>query len=149
MTTRTSLAERLVRAFLRFHAWLYLRTGGRLGHRLVGVPSLVLRTTGRRTGARREAVLVYARDGAGYVVVASNGGADRPPGWLGNVRAEPRVEIQVATRRTPGTARIVEASDPDHPRLWALVNRVNHGRFEGYQRRTARGIALVVATPDA
>jgi deazaflavin-dependent oxidoreductase (nitroreductase family) len=131
-------------AFLRLHQAIYERTDGRIGHRLIGVPSLILRTTGRRSGLTRAAVLAYGSDAGSYVVVASNGGQDRPPAWLHNVRANPEVEIQVGRRRAAGRARIVEAGDPDYPRLWRLVNAVNHGRYDGYQRLTERPIALVV-----
>ena len=65
---------------LRLHQAIYERTDGRLGHRTIGVPTLLLRTTGRRSGATRTNGLVYARDGDAYLVVASNGGADREPG---------------------------------------------------------------------
>ena len=132
--------------FLHLHQALYVRTDGRFGHRLIGVPSLILRTTGRRTGLTRTAVLAYGSHADSYVVVASNGGQDTPPAWLHNVRANPDVGIQVGRRRAAGQARIVEASDPDYPQLWRLVNKVNHGRYDGYQRRTARPIALVVLT---
>lgn len=135
-------------AFLRFHQALYVRTGGRIGHRLIGVPSLILRTTGARSGEPRTAVLTYGRDGADYVVVASNGGQDRPPAWLANVRATPQVEIGVGSAQSGARAAIVNAGDPDYPRLWALMNRVNHDRYDGYQRRTTRPIALVVLTPE-
>jgi deazaflavin-dependent oxidoreductase (nitroreductase family) len=137
----------LTSAFLRLHQSIYVRTDGRLGHRLIGVPSLILRSTGRRSGRTRTAVLVYGREAGGYVVVASNDGADRPPAWLSNVRATPDVGIQVGRLRWPGRSRIVEAGDADYPGLWRLVNEVNHGRYDGYQRRTSRPIALVVLTP--
>jgi deazaflavin-dependent oxidoreductase (nitroreductase family) len=133
-------------AFLRVHQAVYERTDGRVGHRLIGVPSLILRTTGARSGLTRTAVLAYGRDGGAYVVVASNGGQDRPPAWLHNVRANTAVEIQVGRRRAAGHARIVEAGDPDYERLWRLVNQVNHGRYDGYQRLTTRPIALVALT---
>jgi deazaflavin-dependent oxidoreductase (nitroreductase family) len=136
-------------AFLRLHQAVYERTDGRLGHRLIGVPSLILRSTGRRSGQTRAAVLTYASDPGGYVVVASNGGQDAPPAWLHNVRADHKVAIQVGRRRSSGTARIIEAGDPDYPRLWRLVNEVNHGRYDSYQQRTARPIALVMLTPAA
>jgi len=130
--------------FLRLHQAAYVGTDGRLGHRLIGVPSLILRTTGARSGLTRTAVLSYGSDAGRYVVVASNGGQDQPPAWLHNVRANPEVGIQVGRRRAAGRARIVEADDPDYPRLWRLVNGVNHGRYDGYQRLTTRRIALVV-----
>lgn len=139
----------IARAFLRLHQAVYERTDGRLGHRLIGIPSLILRTTGRRTGKTRSAVLVYGSDESRYVVVASNGGQDRPPAWLHNVRANPEVSIQIGPRRAAAQARIVESGDADYPRLWRLVNEINHGRYDGYQKLTERPIALVLLTPAA
>jgi deazaflavin-dependent oxidoreductase (nitroreductase family) len=132
---------------LSVHQWLYSRSGGRVGHRLIGVPCLLLRTTGRKSGTVRTSALVYARAGESYVVVASNGGADRPPGWLFNIQAEPKVEIQVGTMTTAANATVVNASDPDYPRLWKAVNDNNHGRYDGYQAKTSRPIPVVVVTP--
>ena len=143
-----SIGHCLQLAFLRAHVSLYARTGGRVGHRLMGVPTLLLHTTGRRSGLRRTAVLAYGRDGSDFVVVASNDGRDEPPAWLLNVRADPAVTVQVARRSAAGRARVVEPGDPDYPRLWTLVNRVNHGRHDGYQRQTTRPIALVAVTPS-
>ena len=137
------------RQFLHLHQAVYERTDGRLGHRLIGVPSLILRTTGRRSGQIRTAVLTYGSDAGSYVVVASNGGADQPPAWLHNVEANPAVGIQIGRRRAAATARIVNAGDADYPRLWRLVNTVNHGRYDAYQKLTTRPIALVVLTPEA
>src|SRR5882757_5611692 len=123
---------------LRFHEQLYKRTDGRVGHRMIGVPTLLLRTTGRRSGATRTNGLVYARDGDSYLVVASNGGADRAPAWLYNLRADPEVGIQVRRERLTGTARVIEPSDPDHERLWRTVNDNNRDRYTAYQQKTAR-----------
>ena len=132
---------------LRLHEQLYKRTDGRIGHRMIGVPSLLLRTTGRRSGASRTNGLVYARAGDDYLVVASNGGADRSPGWLHNLRANPEVEIQIARERRKGTARVVEPSDPDYGRLWRVVNDNNHDRYIAYQKQTARAIPVIVLRP--
>jgi F420H(2)-dependent quinone reductase len=55
--------------------------------------------------------LVYARDGDDCLLVASSGGADRPPAWLHNLSAHPDVEIQVWRERRRGTTRIIEPSD--------------------------------------
>lgn len=132
---------------LTLHQRLYERTDGRIGHRMIGVPCLLLRTTGRRTGQTRTSALVYARDGQDYVLVASNGGSDRAPGWLFNIEARPEVEIQVGRRRIPATARVVPATDPSYPRLWKLVNDRNFGRYDRYQTKTERPIPLVAATP--
>src|SRR5438132_1962097 len=132
---------------LRLHEQLYKGTGGRVGHRMVGVPTLLLRTIGRRSGAARTNGLVYARDGDDYLVVASNGGADRHPAWLHNLRANPDVEIQVGRERRKGAARVLGPSDPDYERLWKIVNGNNKDRYFAYQKQTSRQIPIVVVTP--
>ena len=90
-TAVASAGHALQLAYLRLHQAVYQRTRGRIGHRLAGSPSLMLRTTGRRSGSPRTAVLTYARDGADFVLVASNDGQDRPPAWFLNVGANPAV----------------------------------------------------------
>jgi deazaflavin-dependent oxidoreductase (nitroreductase family) len=134
-------------AFMGLQQSVYVRTDGRLGHRMIGVPTMLLRTKGRRTGQIRTAALVYARDGEELVLVASNHGYDRPPGWYFNIEADPRVEAQVGRSRWSGTARVVGPEDPDYPRLWRLVNDNNHHRYEAYQTKTSRPISLIVVKP--
>src|SRR5205807_9987443 len=142
-----SIAETVFSSTLQVHAFVYERSNGRVGHRLLGVPTLLLRTTGRRSGATRTNALVYASDGNDYAVVASNGGDDKPPAWLHNLKAQPRVEVQVASDRRPATARVLERGDPDFERLWRLVNENNSDRYDGYQSQTQRPIPVVVLTP--
>lgn len=142
-----SLSTRVQHEVLRAHQKIYETTDGLVGHRMIGVPTLLLRSTGRRSGQQRCNALVYAEDAGSYVVVASNGGADKPPGWYFNVQADPSVEIQIGRSKRPGTARILTPGEPDYERLWRLANANNHNRFDGYQKRTARPIPLVVLTP--
>lgn len=132
---------------LRVHEKLYKATDGRVGHNMIGVPTLLLRTTGRKSGATRTNALVYARDGDDYLVVPSNGGADRNPAWLHNVRAKPEVEIQVGRDRRPAAVRVVEPSDTDYDRLWKIVNENNKDRYTAYQEKTSRPIRVVALTP--
>jgi F420H(2)-dependent quinone reductase len=134
---------------LKIHEAIYKRTDGLVGHRMIGVPTLLLRTTGRRSGATRTNGLVYARDGDDYLVVASNGGADRHPAWLHNLRANPGVEIQIGRQRQPGVARMVGRSDPNYERLWKIVNENNRDRYTAYQQQTSREIPVVAITPGS
>ena len=115
---------------------------------MLGVPCLLLRTTGRRTGRSRTSALVYARDGADYVVVASLGGSDRAPAWLHNVRADPHVGVQVGRERFPAVATVLERGTADYARLWRSVNDVNRSRYDAYQAKTSRPIPLVRLTPS-
>jgi len=132
---------------LRVHDRVYKATDGRIGHRLIGVPTLLLRTTGRRSGVMRTNSLVYARDGADYLVVASKGGADQPPAWLLNLEAKPEVEIQIGRERRKGRCAVVHPSDPDYSRLWKIVNENNGDRYSAYQKLTSRPIPVVAITP--
>lgn len=132
---------------LRVHEFLYRRTDGRVGHKMIGVPTLLLRTTGRRSGETRTNGLVYARDGDDYLVVASRGGSDQAPGWLYNVGADPEVEIQIGRERRPARARVIERSDPDFERLWKIVDDNNGGRYSAYQEKTERQIPIVAIAP--
>jgi deazaflavin-dependent oxidoreductase (nitroreductase family) len=138
----------LTSQILGLHERIYKATDGRVGHRMIGVPTLLLRTTGRRSGATRTNGLVYARDGDDFLVVASNGGADRPPAWLHNLQANPDVEIQVARERRKATARVVEPPDADYDRLWKIANDHNRDRYIAYQKQTARPIPVVVLRPS-
>lgn len=142
------LVDGLQSGFLRFHQAVYQGSRGFVGHRMIGVPSLLMTSVGRRTGKSRTAALVYAKDDEAYVVVASNGGADAPPGWLHNVRSEPSVEIQIGRKRFGAIAEVIEAGDARYPGLWKLVNARNHGRYDRYQSNTTRSIALVRLTPS-
>jgi F420H(2)-dependent quinone reductase len=132
---------------LKVHQFVYERSGGRVGHRLAGTRSLLLRTVGAKTGQPRTNALTYVKDGADYVVVASMGGAPRSPGWYHNLRANPDVEIQVGTKRIPVTARAVLPGDPDRDRLWRLADENNEGRYRAYQKQTSRPIPVVVLSP--
>src|ERR1700759_5384838 len=120
-----SLYATAFRTTLRVHQFLYERTDGRIGPRLLGVSTLLLRTTDRRTGQLRTNALNYVEDGGRYIVVASKGGAPSPPAWLLNLQASPHAEVQIARRRIGCTATVLTEGDPDFPRLWKLVNDKN------------------------
>jgi deazaflavin-dependent oxidoreductase (nitroreductase family) len=144
----SSPGEQALRLFARVHDTLYQRTGGRIGHRIPGAPnSLLLHTVGAKTGLPRTNSLSYARDGDSYLVVASNGGDRRSPGWLHNLKADPSVEINVGSRRFAATAVTVGAGDPDYGRLWRIVNANNANRYDGYQAKTDRPIPVIRLTP--
>jgi deazaflavin-dependent oxidoreductase (nitroreductase family) len=132
---------------LRLHERLYKASDGRIGHKMIGVPTLLMRSTGRRSGETRTNALVYARDGADYLVVASNGGADKDPAWIFNLKADPEVEIQIGRERRKASARILGPPDPDYGRLWKIADEGNHDRYSAYQKQTERPIPIVVVTP--
>jgi deazaflavin-dependent oxidoreductase (nitroreductase family) len=126
------------------HTRLYRLTGGRLGHQAAGLASLLLTTTGRRSGAARTVALTYVPDGGDYVVVASNGGADRHPAWWLNLQSVPRATVQVGADVVPIVAR---AADPDERRrLWPKLTAANPF-YTRYEELTARAIPVVILRP--
>src|SRR4051812_18139312 len=102
------MLEALFSGILRVHQAIYEATDGWIGHRVLGVPTLLLRTIGRKTGQTRTAGLVYAKDGESYIVVASDGGADTSPGWFFNAQANPDVEVQFGRTRRKAKAETIE-----------------------------------------
>ena len=139
--------------YLKLHSFLYRHSGGFIGSRFIVGQALLLTTTGRRSAKLRTTALIYVRDGERLVVVASNGGSNRPPSWLLNLQAHPEVEVQISRHKFP--ARATVASAEERERLWPVVNRHNmglapimhlgaRGRYDVYQRHTTRVIPLVL-----
>lgn len=134
----------LSRAFA-LHTAAYRATGGRVGHRLPGLPQmLLLDHVGARSGTARTTPLVYAEDGPNLVLVASKGGHPRHPAWFHNLRAHPDTTVQVGAERRTVWARV--AGPGERERLWALAVAEYRG-FETYRDRTDREIPLVVLEP--
>jgi F420H(2)-dependent quinone reductase len=143
-----SMAEKVAYQFMRVHDTVYQKTNGWVGHRLMGLPSLLLHTVGAKTGKPRTTSLTYARDGDDYLVVASNGGAPRSPGWYHNLKANPDIEINVGPKRFAVTAKPVLPGDQDRERLWQIVTKYNKA-YPEYQKRTSRPIPIVRLTPKS
>jgi deazaflavin-dependent oxidoreductase (nitroreductase family) len=115
-----------------------------LGGRLVGRHILILTTTGRRSGRKRSTPLFFARDGEAWVVIASNGGEDRYPGWWYNVRANPEVEIEVGRDTVRCRAEAVSAADT--PALFEKLCAV-YGGYRRYRERTDRELTVFRLRP--
>jgi deazaflavin-dependent oxidoreductase (nitroreductase family) len=127
------------------HVRRYRETGGEYGHDWKeGTSTLLLTTTGRRSGEPRTTPLIYGRKGDSYLIVASKGGAPEPPGWYANLEAQREAEIQVLDETIPVRART--ASESEKPDLWErMVAEWPH--YDDYQRRTERPIPVVVLEP--
>lgn len=123
----------------------YLASGGTQGHESGGVYTLVLATTGRRTGIPRRTCLIYGSVGEDFVVVASKGGADEDPAWFKNLKADPSVGVQVGGRRFTARARV--ASSAERAPLWLQMTRI-FPLYEEYAQKTDREIPIVLLTPQ-
>ncbi len=126
------------------HKTLYRLTGGRVGARMGPMDILVLTTTGRKSGAPRSTPLAYFRDGANFVLVASDGGADSNPAWYLNLQSKP--EVTVLLGQTQQRMRAATAAPADRARLWAMIVRQSPN-FAGYEKQTSREIPVVILQP--
>ena len=150
--TEARLAQNLP-GWVVAHAERYLASGGTDGHMYtitpagypeMTVPSLLLTTTGRKSGDRIIFPLFYGRVGGSYIIVASKGGAPEHPGWYRNLVANPEVEIQVGTERIRARART--AAGEERARLWQEAVKF-WPPYADYQRKTEREIPVVVLDP--
>ena len=84
----------------RGHVAIYRLTRGAIGHRFPGMPPfLLLEHAGAKSGVLRTTPLGYVRDGPNLVLVGSNGGGPKNPGWFYNLRANPEARIWIGAAR--------------------------------------------------
>ena len=123
------------------HTDRYKETDGDVGHDWQGTQVLLLTTTGRKSGEERELPLIYGTNGDDYLIVASKGGADQPPAWYLNLKADPNVVVQVKGDRFDAQAR--EASAEEKADLWSTMT-AEWPAYDDYQTKTDRDIPIIV-----
>jgi deazaflavin-dependent oxidoreductase (nitroreductase family) len=123
---------------------VYRLSRGRLMNTVGTGPVLLLTSTGRRSGQKRTAPVLYLKDGERFVVVGSNAGNARAPAWSYNLKANPDAEIEVRGDRRSVHARVAEGEE--RVDLWRKVNEMYEG-FDHYDANTAREIAVFVLEP--
>lgn len=128
----------LGRRLVPLDQWLERATGGRVSIAWQ-LPWLQLTTIGRRTGISRTTPLLYASDGADWVVTASNWGQPRHPEWSANLIANPDAAIKIGREHILVHATLATGADRD--RLWAAVTRV-WPAYETYAQRAGREIRV-------
>ncbi len=111
------------------HVDAYLATDGEEGHDWRGTQTLILTTTGRRSGKQRLTPLIYGRHGDDYLLVASNGGTPQSPDWYFNLADEPRGRHpgqgrEAARPRAHGDAGGEARAVADHDEGMARLRRV-------------------------
>ncbi|GAA1464877.1 nitroreductase family deazaflavin-dependent oxidoreductase [Microbacterium thalassium] len=144
--TRTRWFRRVGPVFLPpFERFMKGITGGRLQVSGILVPSLVLRTTGARSGEPREAELMYTPDGRGRAIVAGTSFArSRHPAWSTNLLAHPDAEITVRGRRMPVHASLIP--DDERDAAWARIEAQWPG-YRAYERESGRTVRLFRLQP--
>ena len=108
------------------------------------LPTLLLVTKGRKSGAPRALPLIYGTAGDSYVVIASKGGMPTHPLWYRNLEAQPDCELQVGAKRMRARARV--AAGAERERLWQELAGI-YPPYLDYQKATQRTIPVVVLDP--
>lgn len=103
----------LVRTLTPLDRRILIRTRGKytlLGP--IGAPTLLLTTTGAKSGQQRMSPLLYCREGERLLVIGSNFGQPHHPAWTTNLRANPSavvtiggIEVAVRARELAGEER--------------------------------------------
>ena len=136
------------------HANQYLSSGGTDGHMYtikregvpeLSVPSLLLTTTGRKSGQSYIFPLFYGQAGNSYFVIAAKGGAPEHPGWYRNILGNPAVEVQVGTRKVKAKART--ATGEERAKLWEAAVKIWPPFAEYQVKAVGREIPVVVLDP--
>jgi F420H(2)-dependent quinone reductase len=139
------IAKPIIRVMSALNTWIYRLTGGRLGARWMhGAPILLLTTTGRKSGEKRTAPLLFLEDGERVVIVGSQGGMSKDPNWVRNIDADGKVEIEIGARRRAMSARRGTREEKAH--YWPALCKM-YPDYADYQARTLRDIPVLVLDP--
>jgi len=131
----------LLALITRIHRFVYTKSGGRLGAKLLWMQMLLLVTVGRKSGREYRTPLLCIEDAGRLIVVASNGGDPRDPSWWLNLQARPDASVQNGRERFAVTWRKAdEAEDAD---LWAKLTKA-YAFFPQYREKASREIPIVI-----
>lgn len=138
--------------WIKEHLELYLRDGeaghywdASLGGGEGMLSTLLLYTTGRKSGRQSVLPLIYRPTGdGGYCVIASKGGAPSHPAWYLNLAADPNVHVKIANQEFDAVARVAEGEERE--RLWNIMVAY-YAPYTDYQAATHREIPVVVLEP--
>lgn len=114
---------------------------------MMGQPILVMTATGAKSGQPRRSILTYTRDGGDYVVAGTANGSPTDPAWIGNLRANPAVSLEVGGATTGATATVVDEG-AERARLWDQ-HVAALPWFAEYPEKSGRLIPMVRLTPNA
>lgn len=135
----------IIKWMSRLNTWAYKATKGKVGGKfLKGAPVALLTTTGRKTGEPRISPLLYLREGNRVVLVASKGGSATNPMWYLNLKANPKVSIQIKDEVLHLSAR--DATDAERAQYWPRLTEM-YTSFDDYQSWTDRVIPVVICDP--
>jgi deazaflavin-dependent oxidoreductase (nitroreductase family) len=106
----------------------------------IGIPTLLLTTTGRRSGEPRTSPLLYVHDGDVLYLIGSNFGQARHPAWTANLLSNPEAVVTLAGERIPVRAELVE-DDGHKAQIFARFESITEA-YTAYRGRTTRDLRM-------
>jgi len=135
----------IIKVINTIHRGLVNATNGKVGGKIAGMPAVILTTTGRKSGEKRQSMLTAPIiDGDTVVLIASYGGGPKHPQWYLNLQADPNVQVTRDGKTINMIART--ASPTERAELWPRVTAAYKG-YAGYQEKTDREIPVVIFDP--
>lgn len=134
----------IIKYMAKGNAWIYRRSNGKLGGTFGNAPVALLTTTGRKSGEPRVSPLLYLREGNRVVLVASKGGSDGHPMWYLNLKANPKVSVQIKDEVLQLQAR--DATEAERAEYWPKLDAM-YPSFGDYRSWTDRVIPVVICDP--
>ena len=120
-------------------------TGGRVLLAAALLPSLVLTTTGAKSGQPRQAPLAcLPQDDGSILVVGSNFGRETHPAWTGNLLKNPDATVLFERRTFPVTAVLL--SDEEKAEVWPDLTRA-WPTFDRYVEVSGRNLRVFRLVP--
>jgi deazaflavin-dependent oxidoreductase (nitroreductase family) len=114
-------------------------SGGSMPLSGLGVPSLVLHTTGAKSGLTRDTALMYCPDGDDMLVTGSNFARDTHPAWTANLLENPDAAVTLRGRRLGVHATLVPAEEREA--TWVKLER-NWPGYRDYERTAGRELRI-------
>jgi deazaflavin-dependent oxidoreductase (nitroreductase family) len=108
------------------------------------LPTLLLTTTGRKSGEARSLPLIYGEHEGSYVIIASKGGMPTHPVWYLNLEAKPECDLQVGVKSVSARARVVSGDEREE--IWKKMAEI-YPPYLDYAKATDRLIPVVVLDP--
>lgn len=124
--------------------FLHKVSGGRIVMSGGLLPSLVLTTTGAKTGQRRTTPLATKPEGDSWYVVGSNFGRENHPAWTANLIAHPEAEVSFQGKTTPVLAHQLTAEEKAE--LWPRLVKF-WPNYDVYVSRSGRDLRVFRLDP--
>lgn len=108
----------------------------------MGLPSILLTTTGAKSGLPRSSPLLYVRHGDDIAIIGTRFGGNRHPAWYYNLKANPNATVMLDGEQYAVEARTADEDERDA--VWEAADRIYSGFAKYRERITDREVPMFV-----